>query len=94
MGLLAGAGGGFTTSSSSIILSDKLSKTKVGDDFGNMVNWTLGGVGLHELLFHIHPQGSKEGDPNMLREYYNQRTGSDHPAGSQQNPAIKTTKDE
>ncbi len=76
MGLLAGAGGGFTKNSSTVLLSDKLSETKVGDDFSNTVNWTLGGVGLHELLYYIHPQGkNKDERANSLRKYYNQRTG-------------------
>jgi RHS repeat-associated protein len=85
-GLLKGFGGGFTESSRSVLLSDRLPATTNNNKSNT---WTLGSVALHELLYHIHPQGLRERNPNKMRNYYNIKTGKPHPAGDNQKPGLK-----
>ena len=73
-------GGGYTYSPYQIYLSDGLSNYKPDTKSEH----TLGGVALHELLYHIHSLGAQEKNPNTMRNYYNLKTGNSHPAGSQQ----------
>jgi len=80
-GILEDYGGGYTKQSNYVILSNKLSPSNGSN---NRSKWTIGGVALHELLYHIHPQGQSEGSPNQMRRYYNMRTGRNHGAGSNQ----------
>jgi RHS repeat-associated protein len=80
-GILKDYGGGFTKQSNWIILSNKLSPS---DGSNKRTKWTIGGVAMHELLYHVHPQGQTESSPNNMRTFYNMRTGKDHAAGSNQ----------
>jgi RHS repeat-associated protein len=89
-GLLEDYGGGFTVSPEMVILSNKLTETLQGNNaVKNNYQWTLGGVALHEFLYHVSPLGKQEGDPNIMRTYYNQKTGKTHPAGHKQNPTLR-----
>jgi RHS repeat-associated protein len=87
-GLLYDWGGGATKSSNSIVISDALPETSTSNVRQNKANWTIGGVVMHELLYHIHPEGKNENSVNDLRNYYNQRTGKEHGSGSQQNRRV------
>jgi hypothetical protein len=71
-GLMDDFGGGRTLLPVSIILSYSLSKFKKGYKGEH----TLGGVFLHELLWHIHPsryatKGFEPVDSNTMRDLYN-----------------------
>jgi len=78
-GLLKDYGGGFTVESNYLILSNQLKQSTPSNKF----SWTLGGVALHELLYHVHPSGKDEGgNPNTMRSYYGLRNGREHGSGS------------
>jgi len=85
-GMLAQLGGGWTVNNRRIILSDKLSKSGLRKDKlrNEKIEWTIGAVTLHELLFHISPlgQGQINQGPNKMRNNYKFRTGSFHYPGS------------
>ena len=81
-GLLGDYGGGFTLNSRKVILSNKLPLTNAKNQRNT---WTLGGVALHELLYHIHTVGKTEGgNPNIMRNHFQIKTGNTHGAGSRQ----------
>ena len=86
-GFLRNFGGGFTENSRRVLLSDALSTTSTTSDASNLTNWTIGGVALHELLYHIHPLGRTESS-SAMRNYYIQRDGRSHGAGDNQNSTI------
>lgn len=96
-GFLKGYGGGYITSPTSFILSDKLSSYGDKGTTGKFPSkWTLGGVFLHEALYHLHEQGQTESKaitndgssgPNIMRKHYSSKTGNNHPAGN--NVSIK-----
>jgi RHS repeat-associated protein len=80
-------GGGFTASSTQIYLSDGLSKFGEKGTTGKFAyTHTVGGVALHEMLYHVHKLGKTEsGQPNKMRDHYNLAPGqSKHGAGDQQ----------
>lgn len=86
LGFLKGYGGGLVTSSTSFELSDNLSKYGDKGTKGKFAyKWSLGGVFLHENLYHLHTLGSKEQfkeGANGMRKYYNSKTGKEHGAGN------------
>jgi len=84
-GHLSDFGGGSTDSKNRISLSNALSIYSST----NSHKWTIGGVALHELLFHISPNKSLNEGANILREYYKIKTGTDHERGNRINKKIK-----
>jgi len=84
-GHLADFGGGSTDSRNRISLSNAL-YTYGSKGSGR---WTVAGVALHELLFHISPNKSLDEGANVLRRYYNLKTGRDHNRGRFINQNIK-----
>lgn len=92
-GFLSNFGGGYIKSSREVLISDALAETSTINKNKNLGKWTIGGVVLHELLYHIHPDGAKEKSPNDLRIHYNQRTGKTHGAGSNQNLRVGSKND-
>ena len=82
-----GWGGGEVTYYPKVRLSTKLLDTKVGER-PSKHDYTIGGVFLHEYLYHLHPLGSREdGSPQRMRNYYNIATNNhglsgNHGAGS------------
>lgn len=80
-GILSDYGGGYTKQHNWVIISNKLPLS--GTNKGRQ--WTLGGLVLHELLYHVSPSGLQEGgDPNQMRNYYNLKTGKPHGPGNNQ----------
>jgi len=80
--------GGNTESSSLILLSDKLSTTSWS--YPEKTRWSLGGIVLHELIYHIHSTGLDEGEgANDLRIFYDLRLGGKHLPGGQQAPPFR-----
>jgi hypothetical protein len=103
--LMNGYGGGFTKSRQRIRLSARLLEHNYGDKgtgggFGSKY-WTLGGVFLHEMLYHVHKVGQTDDGkikyykvngtltpyegPNIMRIYYMSKTGKNHGSGNNQN---------
>ncbi len=87
-GHLSDFGGGSTDSKNRISLSNALSIYSSS----NSSQWTIGGVALHELLFHISPNKNLNEGANVLRSYYNIKTGKDHGRGRRINNKIKNQK--
>ena len=85
-GFYDGHGGGFTVHSRYIILSDKLKESTSE----NKSKWTLGGVALHELLYHVSTSGMDQGgNPNKMRKHYGLKTGRKHGQGNNQLKILK-----
>jgi len=98
-----GMGGGYVNGKT-IYLSTELFKYGI-DKFttGKFANkWTMGGVFLHEGIYHLHDLGRKEEGrattqywntefkgPNIMRARYNSLTGRFHNAGNQHIIRIK-----
>ena len=80
-GLLEDRGGGNTVEWNYVVISNKLKQSTQA----NRGSWTVGGVVLHELLYHVHPLGKSEGgNPNTMRRFYGLRAnGGIHGAGDQ-----------
>jgi len=94
--------GGFIYNRYTIFLYDQYAKSGIGliqgqkrkpyfKDQGGDSKWTLGGVYIHELMYHNYPDDFGKGDksPNYLREYFllPKNTGTyskDHPRGNKQ----------
>jgi hypothetical protein len=70
-------GGGGTINPSQILLSRELPTSDSKGAMGAYPNkHSLGGIALHELLYHISPLGiSEDGHPEIMRNYYNLWTG-------------------
>jgi hypothetical protein len=77
-GFLSDYRGGITLGTNHVNLSVKL---KYYDNAGASEH-TLGGVFLHEVLFHIHPNGAKDKDSSTLRKFYNLKLGRNTHLGS------------
>jgi hypothetical protein len=83
-GHLSDFGGGSTDSKNRISLSNALSIYSSS----NSSKWTIGGVTLHELLFHISPNKNLNEGANIMRRFYNIKTGRDHGRGKRINKNI------
>ncbi|QTE21135.1 hypothetical protein J3359_09755 [Polaribacter cellanae] len=71
-GLMSDYYGGHTESSKLVVLSDLLQIYK-----GN-TSHSIGGVTLHELLRHIHPDGDIDANVNNMRTYFGLAKGKNH----------------
>ncbi|WP_440880303.1 DUF6443 domain-containing protein [Tenacibaculum sp. C7A-26P2] len=71
-GLMVDYYGGHTESHQLVILSDLL-KIYSGNS-----SHSVGGVALHELLRHIHPEGDIDNSVNSMRKYFNLKKGKEH----------------
>ena len=81
--------GGNTENSRLILLSDKLSITSWS--YPEKTNWSLGGIVLHELIYHIHSTGLTE-EANDLRSHYDLKMGGRHLPGKSQAPPFRKNK--
>ena len=70
-GFLSNYKGGYTSGKYRVYLSDALSEYK--PDSGN---YNYGGVTIHELLRHIHPNGDLDKNSNDLKAWYRVIQGS------------------
>jgi hypothetical protein len=84
-GHLSDFGGGSTDTKNRISLSNALSIY----NSSNSSKWTIGGVALHELLYHISPNTDLKEGANTMRVFYNIKTGKNHNRGKKMNEKLK-----
>lgn len=83
-GFLSDWKGGYTTGSNMVKISNALST------YSPNGNYNIGGVTLHELLRHIHPDGDIESNSNHLKLFYKLITGGNHKGFQHKNNSIET----
>ena len=71
-GLMVDYHGGHTESNQLVVLSDLL---KV---YSGSSGHSIGGVALHELLRHIHPEGDIDKHVNTMRKFFGLARGKEH----------------
>ncbi len=78
--------GAYGSGNGPVKLSNQLLDTEIGSQPSSF-DYTIGGMFMHEFIYHLHPLGREENRrPQLMRSYFNIATNNntlstDHPAG-------------